>query len=310
MFRIPYTSCDLPPSVAAAFDAEGVLETTWDELLHAALSIGRPNTADVFRHESAAFHETLFRLSQVRMAVEEDHASRTLRQTRLFRCLDATEQAATGYFLAMTLCRLFAGRVKAPWMLHVCALRGVAPEVLASRARPDLVGQAPDLGWYAFRCAPAWVGPDTEAALDAMERAPWAGAVDGADFALRAVAICYFQGDALAFYWQGEKALSRTPERVDMRLPDDCWRYYYEPALSLLGETAGSTILSGGYRVMDVGVETAAGMHELLLERSWAEARDYALWRGSDDLAANGLQPDGLRVAAGTTWRSARERDA
>ena len=142
-----------------------------------------------------------------------------------------------------------------------------------------------------------------------MERPAWAAAVDGTDCALQAVAICHFQGDALAFHWAGQP-LSRTPERVDLRLPDDCWRHYYEPALSLLGETAGSTNLPSEYRVMDVGVETDPGMHELLLERNWAEARASAVWRGSHDLEAHGLQPDGLRVAAGTTWRTSREWDA
>src|SRR4051794_8301270 len=47
----------------------GILSTSWDELLWAAITIGRPSTYHVFRHGPASFHEAIFRLSLVRMAV-------------------------------------------------------------------------------------------------------------------------------------------------------------------------------------------------------------------------------------------------
>ena len=66
-FHIPYTSRDFPSEI----DSSGHLETSWDDLLGAALTVGRPNTAYVFAHGDPSYHEALFRLSLVRMAVEQ-----------------------------------------------------------------------------------------------------------------------------------------------------------------------------------------------------------------------------------------------
>ena len=51
-------------------NVRGVLRTSWDELLWAAITVGRPNRHYVFKHGRSSGYEALFRWSLVRMALE------------------------------------------------------------------------------------------------------------------------------------------------------------------------------------------------------------------------------------------------
>ena len=95
-FQIPYTSQDFP---AGAVAGRAELKADWSDLLWSALTVGRPNTAYVLGHGDASYHEALFRLSLVRMALEERPFCAGLYRTEAFRALDPTEKGAVSYFL-------------------------------------------------------------------------------------------------------------------------------------------------------------------------------------------------------------------
>lgn len=91
-FAISYTSARFPSSYGVG---SGTLSFSWDDLLWAAITIGRPNTAYVFRHGAASIHEALFRLSLMRMAFEQIPSSNRLHRTDAFRALDPTEKGGS-----------------------------------------------------------------------------------------------------------------------------------------------------------------------------------------------------------------------
>ena len=115
--EIRYTSHDFP---SASFRSWGNLETNWGELLWAAITVGRPNTAYVFQHGDASYWEAVFRLSLVRMALNQEAFSKSFHRTDAFRALDPSEKGAVSYFLGMTVCKLFSSRLLGtPWLLHL-----------------------------------------------------------------------------------------------------------------------------------------------------------------------------------------------
>jgi hypothetical protein len=119
--RIDYESRFFP--AVYSLRSARTLDTSWDELLWAAITIGRPSTYHVFRYGSASFHEAIFRLSLVRLAVEQDWGNR-LHRSDAFVALDPTEKGMVSYFLGMTLCKLFASRLlNTPWLLHLDVFR-------------------------------------------------------------------------------------------------------------------------------------------------------------------------------------------
>src|SRR5438105_5261988 len=153
MLQIAYESEDFVAG-SGATNGPSVLNTSWDDLLWAALTVGRPNRQYVFRHGAASLYEALFRWSLIRMALEQRgiRASR-LRRTAAARTLDPSEKGAVNYFLGLAVCKLFADRLlDAPWLLHFDVFRPLLNPALIGRSRPDLVGQTINGRWVVLEC--------------------------------------------------------------------------------------------------------------------------------------------------------------
>ena len=295
--RIPYTSLDFPAGTIAG---TGHLQTGWSDLLGAALTVGRPNTAYVFAHGDPSYHEALFRLSLMRMALEERPFGGALYRTDAFRSLDPTEKGAVSYFLGMTICKLFASRfLHTPWLLHLDVFRGqLDPAMLGGRSRPDLVGQDATSAWHAFECKGRSSIPNAEDRRKAKRQAQRLVRVDSTDCSLHVGAISYFRRDELEFHWRDPDAEeAETLEPIKVSLPEDAWRYYYGPALALaMAEPKDARAAA------DVKVEIHDAILELLLAGDWAAARTRAGELGPA-LRERGFRTDGLKVVAGDSWR-------
>jgi hypothetical protein len=129
--RIDYSSDGFPTAGPVA-NGSATLGTTWNELLWAALTVGRPNRQYVFRHGTPSAYEGLFRLSLVRMALEQSGPTATrLRRTAAARTLDPSEKGAINYFLGLAICKLFAAKLlNVPWLLHLDVFRPMLNPIL------------------------------------------------------------------------------------------------------------------------------------------------------------------------------------
>ena len=227
IFWIPYTSRDFPQGTVAN---RGALEAHWDDLIWAALTVGRPNTAYVLAHGEASLYEALFRLSLVRMAVEQRLDGVSLYRTSAFRALDPTEKGAVSYFLGMAVCKLFADRMlDTPWLLHLDVFKDqLDPKVVGGRSRPDLVGLNHFGEWQAFECKGRSSVPNANEQRKAKEQAQRLTRVGSTDCVLHVGAISYFRQEKLEFHWRDpepEPAEQQVPLTVE--LTEDAWRHYY-----------------------------------------------------------------------------------
>ena len=120
---IPCESDSFPPGSLPSRTND--LEVTWNDILWAAVTVGRPNRHYVFRHGDASMYEAIFRWSLVRMALEQSGpGGYRLRRTPAAQTLDPTEKGAVNYFLGMTFCKLFAAKLlNTPWLLHLDVFR-------------------------------------------------------------------------------------------------------------------------------------------------------------------------------------------
>ena len=293
--RINYQSRAFPSGYGVP---SGTLTTSWNELLWAAITIGRPSMYHVFRHGSASFYEALFRLSLVRMAVKQG-AFRRLRRTGAFTELDPTEKGMVSYFMGMTLCKLFAWRLlHTPWLLHLDVFRPMLNPVLHGRSRPDLVGDDIAGRWHAFESKGRSGAPSSDDRQRAKTQARRLVSVDGTRCSLHIGSFAFFKSDELQFYWRDPDADATEP--IALPRPDREWRYYYEPALSFASapEDAG---LASTREMTDVTVVIHPKILELLIEGQWRRARETAK-EMRELLLEEGYQPDGVRVIAGESW--------
>jgi hypothetical protein len=298
--RIDYSSRAFPASYTFR---SGTLSTSWDELLWAAITLGRPSTYHVFRHGQTSFHEAIFRLALIRMAVQQDWNG-YLSRTGAFAALDPTEKGMVSYFLGMTLCKLFASRLLlTPWLLHLDVFRSVLNPVTLGRSRPDLVGEDINGEWHAFESKGRSSVPTSGDKAKAKAQAQRLVSVNGRNCFLQVGSFAFFRSDVLEFYWRDPEPDSG--DTIALPRPEAEWRYYFEPALSLASEP-DTEPMATERELADVKVEIHPKILPLLHDGHWAQAKVLA-----NDLRialiSEGYQPDGIKLTTGESWSSPYE---
>ena len=303
---MPYTSRDFPGQMVAP---RGYLEADWGDLLWAALTVGRPNTAYVLAHGEASYHEALVQAVAGTHGAGRAAARRGAAPDARVPIARPDRAGAVSYFLGMGVCKLFADRLlRTTWLLHLDVFQHqLDPVLLGGRSRPDLVGLDDVGAWHAFECKGRSSVPNAEERKKAKLQAERLVRVDLTDCSLHVGAISYFRQDRLEFHWRDpEPEEAEKLDPLEVNLPDDAWRHYYAPALAL-DNGGGKVAMSDARASADVDVEIHPEIREWLVMGEWAAARARAQGIGGL-MQETGFRADGLKVTAGESWP--REREA
>jgi hypothetical protein len=312
--HIDFESASFPASTVAKGHA--VLKATWNDILWAAVTVGRPNRFYVFRHGNASMHEAIFRWSMIRMSLEQAGPTAIrLRRTPAVKTLDPSEKGAINYFLGLTFCKLFAAQLlNTPWLLHLDVFRPMLNPILTGRSRPDLIGLNPASGqWHAFECKGRASSPDAPSKNRAKAQAQRLVSINGNNCTLHIGAITYFRSDVLQFYWRDP-----NPEPgagIDVKLSEDTWGYYFSPIADLVSARDGWDILlkrrsdrpmssaepSLIIKELDLAIDIHPQVAKSLSIRDWNAAHETAVSLSSE-MTQKGFQPDGIRIQAGKSW--------
>ena len=315
------------PCLQIAFESEnfpsvrqmansGQLRLTWDDLIWAAVTLGRPNLHYVFKFGLASVYEAIFRCSLIRMSLQRHNISVTrISRTNAFNSLDPTEKGAINYFLGMVVCKVFADQfLDTPWLLHLDVFREqLAPGILTGRSRPDLVGQDTSGLWHAFECKGRSNIPGEYEKSRAKSQAQRLVSVDGQNCDLQIGAITYFRNDILHFYWRDPEPVD--PKRlnpINLVLSDTAWRDHYESFMELiLPRWDNRAATDGGIqlvRIEEADIEIGAHPELLsqLIERNWRGARQLSI-ELRESLVELGYRKDGLIVKSGRSWHRPQE---
>jgi len=309
--EIDYVSENFPRGSRIA-DGHAILTTSWDEILWAALTVGRPNRYYVFRHGDASMFEAIFRLSLIHMALEQHgpHPYR-LRRTAAASTLDPSEKGAVNYFLGLAFCKLFSAKLlQAPWVMHLDVFRQRLDLVLRGRSRPDLVGPILlSTDWVVLESKGRAFAPNTVAKRDAKRQAQRVIRVYGRPPRFRVGAITYFQNDILQFFWRDpETDKYQNQEPIEIIPDKETWRYYYQPIYSLFRQRLPISEGISPFSLLqieeaDVQVGIHPAINSYLAREQWEEAKDWCNIN-FEELRSEGYQADGLRIIAGKTWHS------
>jgi hypothetical protein len=307
MLGLDYESDSFPSNVLPSGQRQ--LSVTWDDLLWAAVTVGRPNTFHVFRYGQASVQEAIFRWSMVRMALQQrGPLGQRLVRTDAFKQMDPTEKGAVNYFLGLIFCKLFASKLlDCPWTLHLDVFRAVlSPRLLGGRSRPDMVAQSVSWQqWHAFECKGRASMPGSADKQKAKAQAQRLVSVGGRNCALHIGAITFCRNDTFEFFWRDPNPIAG--ERIELPDAGPAWEAYYSAFVDTYRSFAGRTGSPSDMPPL-VSVEEmdlSIGMHPAirlpLLEGDWQRAREIAREQGGE-FALNGFQADGLLVKAGSSW--------
>lgn len=293
------------------------LKTSWDDLLWSALTVGRPNRSYVFKHGQSFAYEALFRLSLVRMALEQTGITTCrLRRTSAFRTMDPSEKGAINYFLGLTLCKLFASSVlDAHWLLHLDVFRPFLDPILTGRSRPDLVGRRINGEWIALECKGRISVPDSTAKHKAKLQAQRLISIAGVAPAFNIGGIAYLEREALQFFWRDPAPEGMDPPRpIRLNVEPDAWRHHYALALGLIRQdpAALQRMLERPLLLTVEHADLQLGIRPTVL-RSLVSSDRLASLEGllSGQVEEGGIlyQPDGLAIVAGPSWSQPFERN-
>jgi hypothetical protein len=307
--RIDYNSEDFP-ATGPVPNGSAILMTDWNELLWSALTVGRPNRQYVFQYGAASMYEALFRLSLVRMALEQSGPTAyRLRRTNVARTLDPSEKGAVNYFLGLAICKLFAAKLlQVPWLLHLDVFRPMLNPVLTGRSRPDLVGQTLGGAWVALECKGRLSQPGSQSKAKAKQQAERVVSINGVAPTLKIGGIAYFKNETLRFYWRdpsGDESRIKNPIKVDIT-PQD-WIYHYGPALNIVRSNPRylQRMLQEPLLMPLPGADIEIGIHPavlgLLVREDWEGARyvSQEFFHVSGNIR---YQSDGIAVVPGPSW--------
>ncbi|MDQ1238724.1 MAG: hypothetical protein QG577_909 [Thermodesulfobacteriota bacterium] len=306
---IDYESEGFPASSPVA-NGSNILQTNWNELLWAAVTVGRPNRQYVFRHGASSMYEAIFRWSLVRMTLEQrgPNANR-LRRTNAAKTLDPSEKGAVSYFLGMAFARLFAAKLlQVPWLLHLDVYRPMLNPILKGRSRPDLVGQTANGEWVAIESKGRISPPDSTAKAKAKQQAERVISVNGTPPQFHIGGITYFRNDIPRFFWRDPKPQrGKTGRSIKLAHDDHLLHYSYQPVIELIRSQPQSfqnmllePILLP-IRELDIEVGIHPYVLKPLIHDQWTGVIQGCLQYGQR-LHHEGYQIDGIRVKAGKSW--------
>jgi hypothetical protein len=282
------------------------LTTSWDDLLWAAVTVGRPNRQYVFAHGPASHYEALFRWSLVRMALEQaGPGAWRVRRTLAARTLDPSEKGAVNYFLGLAVGKLFADQLlQAPWLLHLDVFRPFVNAVLTGRSRPDLVGQTLSGEWIALECKGRLTPPNADTKDKAKQQAKRVVSVNGARPTFAVGAITFFKNERLQFFWRDPEP-GDVANPVEVEFPTATWRYHYSAALVLLQSMPDAFRQMHDAEVLATVPEADVqlGIHPTILRA--LENPNVTDVRPKPDFFTPPApyHRDGIAVVAGESWR-------
>jgi len=296
------------PAGAPVTNGSAALSASWDDLLWAAVTVGRPNRLYVFQHGLSSMYEALFRWSLVRMALEQSGPrGQRFRRTAAARNLDPSEKGAVNYFLGMATCKLFAARLlDARWLLHLDVFRPALDPVLSGRSRPDLVGQTVTGDWLAFESKGRASAPHSDTKDKAKVQVQRCVSVNGTPVCYHVGGIAYFKRDVLWFWWR-DPMPQQPKQALELSVSQEQWQHHYMPVLALIQADSDQLERMLAEQVvmpvehLDIQTGVFPQVLTLLTEGQWGEAKQWCAQNGQK-LQQAGYHGDGVRVIAGQSW--------
>jgi hypothetical protein len=284
-----------------------------DDLIWAAVTVGRPNRYYVFQHGRSSVFEIIFRASLVQMALEGSVGGTRFTRTAACKSLDPSEKGAINYFLGLTLCKAFAEKfLGTSWLWHLDVFRNHLNPTLrgTERSRPDLVGQLTDGSWISFEAKGRVSPPDAKTKQKAKEQAQRVIRVQGSPVIGHYAGISYFKYETLCFFVQDQEPISENnPKAIILKADErELFRSYYEPFFSVMrsSQTDLDKSEDGVIRIysaeMDLNLGMNADLYRLAMVEQWAEIGRLCRER-QKDWAQSELHTDGLWLQAGDSWK-------
>jgi len=201
MLKIPYESSDFGPSMGPLFSGINNLSCTWNEIIWAAITVGREKWSHAIRFGKYSWLEMLYRLSIIYANLKQS-PNNTLIRSQAYDNLDPSEKSAISYFLGLTSAKLFAAkRLNVFWLMHIEKYRDKYPmKFWKGKSRPDLFGLNNRRDWVVIEAKGRSNRFDYQTLLKAKDQTRQLRAIAGQFPALKVALESHFRNSTFQVY--------------------------------------------------------------------------------------------------------------
>lgn len=168
------------------------LTLSWNELVWAAMTMGKPGVAYLLAHGWHSASDLIVRSHTVYANLRQTH--RHLEKSSLYGDLDPSEKSGISYFMGMLAAKILGARLlDVPWLFHfslIGAIGGTA--TLKGKSQPDLVGLRRNRDWVVVEAKGRTLGYSASAMASAKLQTRQLRKINGSYPSLRVAVQAYF----------------------------------------------------------------------------------------------------------------------
>lgn len=234
--RVSYRAQNFAPGHLK--NGPGSVTTTWPELVHAAITVGRRGWRDVLRHGRYSLFEMSYRAAVLLANLQRSRGQ--IVKSDAYHALDPSEKAAVSYFIGLTLANLMARRMfKVRWLMHLDVYQRSLHPSLSASGRPDLVGSSRLGRWYVIEAKGRSNGVSKGLVDRAKDQTQKLRLVCGKQPSARVASVAFFSRNGHLTLRLADPATPRR-DAVDWPFSENQFlRDYYDPFVSLLDQAVG-----------------------------------------------------------------------
>ncbi|MCZ4317211.1 hypothetical protein O4H66_27745 [Comamonadaceae bacterium G21597-S1] len=309
---IAYGATNFKPHWGPLLAGAGLLTVTWQELVWAAITVGKPGVAHLLAHGWHSVSDNIVRSHMVYASLRQ--SSGQYEKSSLYGALDPTEKGATSYFMGMMAAKVLAARLlDTPWLFHLSMFRASGGILkLHTNSEPDLIGRTAMGGWVVMEAKGRTHGRSDRAMTAAKTQTRQLRRINGQFPVLRAAVQAYFQPE-MRFAIDDPEEYEENAEDLNFNVRSAVEKYYSGFLRRDTQMLRDVSILGRRYIVQDheeVGI--SVGVDSQVLERL-AGANDDALLKPlaeqANQIEAGGpftIFPDGVALALDKRWSEPR----
>lgn len=327
MPEIPYHSSRFPLTLGPRFQGRQNLPVSWDDIVWAAITVGKASPLFLLRHGNFSEYEILYRIFMIYANLRERANGRVCRSIA-YDALDPSEKGAISYFIGLAMAKLFAGSLlDVGWLMHLDVYQALVRPTFRrnTRSRPDLVGQN-TLGQWIVMEGKGRTNLITQVLMRSAKRQTrQIRRISGQIPFLRIAFASYFNQNVLSVEWHdppdGEDEFPQKKQKPFYHhiSENGFFRNYYKPFRTLLKGNLEAKIVEHdniNFLVTNLEVaDVAIGLDTRIIESFEKDdfrsiVREIAQTRIElHDSRRSNIFNDGLFVKTGERWASERMKE-
>lgn len=311
MPRIPYTASKFGRHWGPKLYGRHQLNLTWNELVWAAMTMGKPGVAFLLAHGWHSISDLVVRSHTVYANLSEN--GRFIEKSSLYSGLDPTEKSGVSYFMGMLAAKVMGHRLlDVPWFFHLSMLNALGGTAsLKGNSEPDLIGLRSNREWIVAEAKGRTWGHSKSAMEAAKKQTRQLRKINGQYPSLRVAVQASFSPK---LHWAIE-----DPEEFDDNARDlqfnveNVLAMYYSASLSAIEQGQDRAIGNRKFIVRElpeIGVSIGIDREVVarLDERTMSQAPNAFVEGAESQLHQQEfvIFPDGLAIALDDRWSESR----